>query len=278
MSAPMTVRSTSPRTAAPPGAPRAASPGCPPRPMSPSSRRRSTTPTRSSPPSTTTSRAISRPMSSEAMTGAGAGSRSAAICPIARSPGASSQDPSTRTSSSSAPSSVSTSPSTAARTGSPIDGRSADHRGARARDPAARERSRPGHLRSRFLHPRRLHAAARRSRREPGRGRCALPGQGPALRYIETSRLGLPTLDKAFQGDSFYTAPNPPFGAVFTYHLKDGLKTRQERRLEAEKKADEKKTTLPYPSSDDAPRRGRGARPEHRSDRQRRRRSTSSRG
>ncbi len=71
-----------------------------------------------------------------------------------------------------------------------------------------------------------------------------------AWRYIETSRLGLPTLDKAFQGDSFFTAPNPPFGAVFTYHLRDGLKTRQERRLEAEKKADEDGTSLPYPSQD----------------------------
>jgi hypothetical protein len=71
-----------------------------------------------------------------------------------------------------------------------------------------------------------------------------------ALRYIETSRLGLPTLDKAFQGDSFFTAPNPPYGAVFTYYLKDGLKTRQERRLEMEKKAEEEGTVLPYPSSD----------------------------
>ena len=72
-----------------------------------------------------------------------------------------------------------------------------------------------------------------------------------ALRYIETSRLGLVPLDKAFQGDTYYTAPNPAFGAVFTYHLKDGLKTRQELRHEAEEKADEKNTTLGYPSTDD---------------------------
>ena len=25
---------------------------------------------------------------------------------------------------------------------------------------------------------------------------------------------------EASQGDAFYAAPNPPFGAVFTYHLK----------------------------------------------------------
>ncbi len=71
-----------------------------------------------------------------------------------------------------------------------------------------------------------------------------------ALSYIETSRLGLPTVEKAFQGHTYFTAPNPAFGAVFTYHLKDGLKTRQERRLEAEKKADEEKTALAYPSQE----------------------------
>ncbi len=59
-------------------------------------------------------------------------------------------------------------------------------------------------------------------------------------------RLGL-SLSKAFQGDGFYTAPNPPLGAVFTYHLAEGLKTRQEQRIEAEEKAAEDETTLPYP-------------------------------
>jgi len=72
-----------------------------------------------------------------------------------------------------------------------------------------------------------------------------------ALRYIETSRMGLLPLDKAFQGDKYFVAPNPAFGAVFTYHLSEGLKTRQERRHEAEKKADEDDATLGYPSSDD---------------------------
>ena len=72
-----------------------------------------------------------------------------------------------------------------------------------------------------------------------------------ALRYIETSRLGLVPLEKAFQGDKYYTAPNPAFGAVFTYHLKDGLKTRQEQRHEAEKKADEDDTAAPYPTFDE---------------------------
>ena len=32
--------------------------------------------------------------------------------------------------------------------------------------------------------------------------------------------------EKASQGDAFFAAPNPPFGAVFTYYLEDGLETR----------------------------------------------------
>jgi photosystem II stability/assembly factor-like uncharacterized protein len=50
-----------------------------------------------------------------------------------------------------------------------------------------------------------------------------------ALSYIQTSKLGMAS-GRGFQGDSYYAAENPPFGAVVTYHLKDGLKTREERR------------------------------------------------
>ena len=41
------------------------------------------------------------------------------------------------------------------------------------------------------------------------------------------------------RGDGFFTAPNPPFGALVTYYLRDGLKTRAELRIEAEKEARE---------------------------------------
>ena len=50
--------------------------------------------------------------------------------------------------------------------------------------------------------------------------------------YIEASPLGGP---KGSRGDSFYTAPNPPFGAVFTYYLKDELQTQKQRRKKEEK-------------------------------------------
>ncbi len=42
--------------------------------------------------------------------------------------------------------------------------------------------------------------------------------------------------EKGSQGDAFFTAPNPPFGAVFTYYLRDSLKTRKQIRHEKEAK------------------------------------------
>ncbi len=54
-----------------------------------------------------------------------------------------------------------------------------------------------------------------------------------ALRYVEKrSRVGS-------RGATFFTADNPPFGAIFTYYLKDGLKTLEAQRIEAEKEAQE---------------------------------------
>ena len=52
---------------------------------------------------------------------------------------------------------------------------------------------------------------------------------------------------KSSQGDSFYVAPNPPFGAVFAYYLRDGLKTAEESRREEEKKLEEQGEDTPYP-------------------------------
>ena len=49
------------------------------------------------------------------------------------------------------------------------------------------------------------------------------------------------------QGSSHYVAPNPPFGAVFTYYLRDGLKTRKAIRQEAEKKAAAEGRDIAFP-------------------------------
>ena len=67
--------------------------------------------------------------------------------------------------------------------------------------------------------------------------------------YIQRRPLG--GTKKAFQGDAFFTADNPPFGAVFTYYLKEKLKTKKEARQEAEKEAAKKGAALPYPSNDE---------------------------
>jgi photosystem II stability/assembly factor-like uncharacterized protein len=52
-----------------------------------------------------------------------------------------------------------------------------------------------------------------------------------ALRYVEMSSRVVN------RGETFYTANNPPFGATFTYYLKDGFKTLEDVRIEAEKEA-----------------------------------------
>jgi photosystem II stability/assembly factor-like uncharacterized protein len=70
-----------------------------------------------------------------------------------------------------------------------------------------------------------------------------------SLLYIERQPLG--GAKKAFQGDAFYTADNPPFGAVFTYYLKDKLRTQKEKRQAAEKDAAKNNQPLNYPTNDE---------------------------
>lgn len=65
-----------------------------------------------------------------------------------------------------------------------------------------------------------------------------------AYLYIPTRQYGL--RGKAFLGEAFYTADNPPFGAVFTYFLHEEIKTRKQKRRDAEKKG-----AAEYPSKDD---------------------------
>jgi photosystem II stability/assembly factor-like uncharacterized protein len=70
----------------------------------------------------------------------------------------------------------------------------------------------------------------------------------PALNYLQTSPLAM--RGKGFQGETYFTAENPPFGAVFTYYLKDKYKTAEEQRHEEEKKAEKEKKEAPYPTND----------------------------
>ncbi len=81
-----------------------------------------------------------------------------------------------------------------------------------------------------------------------------------ALLYVERHPLGGPK--KGFQGDAFYAAENPAYGAVFTAYLKDKIKTKKEKRQDAEKDAAKKNQTLPYPSHDDLRAEAQEAKPE----------------
>jgi photosystem II stability/assembly factor-like uncharacterized protein len=81
-----------------------------------------------------------------------------------------------------------------------------------------------------------------------------------ALLYMERHPLGGPK--KAFQGDAYYAADNPPFGAVFTAYLKDKVKTKKEKRQDAEKEAAKKNQTLPYPTRDELRAEAEEAKPE----------------
>jgi hypothetical protein len=63
--------------------------------------------------------------------------------------------------------------------------------------------------------------------------------------YVEREPLGGD--GKASQGASYFTAPNPPFGAVFTYHLADDLRSREKARQEREKPLVEAGKDTPYP-------------------------------
>ena len=67
-----------------------------------------------------------------------------------------------------------------------------------------------------------------------------------ALMYIQSQPLG--GRGKSFQGESFYTADNPPFGATITWYLKDAVKTKKEKRQETEKEADKKNAPVGWPS------------------------------
>jgi photosystem II stability/assembly factor-like uncharacterized protein len=66
-----------------------------------------------------------------------------------------------------------------------------------------------------------------------------------ALMYIPSSAR-----QKGAQGETFFCAENPPFGATFTYYIKDAFKSKKEQRNEAEKKTREKGDIPPYPTAE----------------------------
>ena len=69
-----------------------------------------------------------------------------------------------------------------------------------------------------------------------------------ALMYIQSQPLG--GRGKSFQGERYYTADNPPFGATVTWYLKEAIKTRKEKRQEAEREADRRSASVGWPTRD----------------------------
>ncbi len=69
------------------------------------------------------------------------------------------------------------------------------------------------------------------------------------LMFVEKQPLGsLGSRDKGFQGESYFTVPNPPVAAVFAYHLKDVPKSLRDMRREEEDKLVKAGRPVPYPT------------------------------
>ena len=73
------------------------------------------------------------------------------------------------------------------------------------------------------------------------------PVKDPWL-YVEGDLWG--RREKGPMGAEFFTAPNPAFGAVFTYHLGEELQTQAKTRRAAELEVEEEGGDTPYPSWD----------------------------
>ncbi len=69
-----------------------------------------------------------------------------------------------------------------------------------------------------------------------------------SLMFNKRYPLGL--RDKGHMGSSYYSAANPPVGAVISYYVREELKTIKEKRQETEKSKLEKKQAITYPSLD----------------------------
>ena len=64
-----------------------------------------------------------------------------------------------------------------------------------------------------------------------------------ALLYIRSTSAFSNTL-----GASFFSAPNPPYGVTLSYYLKETVKTKKQKRQEAEKETEKQKKPIRYPS------------------------------
>jgi photosystem II stability/assembly factor-like uncharacterized protein len=70
------------------------------------------------------------------------------------------------------------------------------------------------------------------------------------MMYLEASPIG--GRGKGFQGETYFTAANPPAGASFTYYLKNSIQTKKQKRQQAERAAEHPGGQPPaYPTIDE---------------------------
>jgi photosystem II stability/assembly factor-like uncharacterized protein len=70
-----------------------------------------------------------------------------------------------------------------------------------------------------------------------------------ALAYMPLKPIG--SDGKGCLGETFFLAPNPPFGAVFTYYLRDGVKSAAAARRETEAPLIKEGQPVPFPGWDE---------------------------
>ncbi len=92
------------------------------------------------------------------------------------------------------------------------------------------------------------YSALRRATRATLESEATLFPVRNALLYVQDNPLG--GSGKASRGETYFTAPNPPFGATFTYYLRDEARTLKEQRRAREKRAAAKGGGAFYPSWD----------------------------
>jgi photosystem II stability/assembly factor-like uncharacterized protein len=68
---------------------------------------------------------------------------------------------------------------------------------------------------------------------------------------IKDALMFIPDRDRYGQGETYFKAKNPELGAVFTFYLKESIKTLKEKRKEAEKNAAEKGVDIKYPTMEE---------------------------
>jgi len=85
----------------------------------------------------------------------------------------------------------------------------------------------------------------------PLRASASLAGRAAAILPIRDARMYVPASPIGNPGDAFFTAPNPEVGAVITYYLREGLRSREQQRRDRERAAARDSQDIPFPTWDE---------------------------